>query len=174
MTRGRTQAHRATLVVALGLALTACSPQTDPVATPTPTGFTSEEEAFAAAEATYRAYIDALNEARRGATDVAPESYLIGQALADSDQASRLLLDRGWRIEGPSRMTKAALSWWDESGVTVAVCLDSGSTRVIDEAGADVTPDDRAVLIALEVRMIWSPSHPLITTSEVSESGCSS
>lgn len=37
-----------------------CTPTPEP--TPTPTGFANEEEAFRAAEETYRAYVDALNE----------------------------------------------------------------------------------------------------------------
>src|SRR5690606_38234156 len=44
----------------LSALLVGCSPEPDP--TPTPTAaFASEEEAFAAAEETYRAYIDAFN-----------------------------------------------------------------------------------------------------------------
>ncbi|MDE0546786.1 hypothetical protein [Microbacterium sp. C7(2022)] len=43
------------------IALLGCAPEPEP--TPTPTAlFSSDEEAFAAAEATYRAYVDALNE----------------------------------------------------------------------------------------------------------------
>ena len=41
-------------------ALVGCGTPTDP-AEPTPV-FTSEEQAFAAAEETYRAYVDALNQ----------------------------------------------------------------------------------------------------------------
>ena len=54
----------ASIVIAAMLAvgaLAGCGP-TDPTPTPTPTGFASEAEAFAAAEATYRAYVDALNQ----------------------------------------------------------------------------------------------------------------
>ena len=49
------------LLIALAIATTvsACTPE--PAPTPTPTGFASEDEAFRAAEETYRAYVDALN-----------------------------------------------------------------------------------------------------------------
>ena len=43
-------------------ALVGCAPSSEP--TPTPTGFASEAEAFEAAEATYRAYVDATNAQR--------------------------------------------------------------------------------------------------------------
>lgn len=54
----RRLARVALLGALLAGALTACTPEPEP--TPTPP-FATEAEAFAAAEATYRAYVDALN-----------------------------------------------------------------------------------------------------------------
>ncbi|MDQ1128454.1 hypothetical protein [Microbacterium sp. SORGH_AS_0888] len=49
----------AATVLAAVLVLSGCMPE--PAPSPTPTGFADEDAAFAAAEATYRAYVDALN-----------------------------------------------------------------------------------------------------------------
>lgn len=54
-------ALRMLAVLALGVsALSACAPAPEPTPTPSP-AFASEEEAFAAAEATFAEYVDALN-----------------------------------------------------------------------------------------------------------------
>ncbi len=51
----------AALVLALALGMTtACQPE--PAPSPSAPVFANEEEAFAAAEETYRAYVDALNQ----------------------------------------------------------------------------------------------------------------
>ena len=51
----------AAIVLALALGLTtACQPEPSP--SPSAPAFANEEEAFAAAEETYRAYVDALNQ----------------------------------------------------------------------------------------------------------------
>ena len=71
----------AVLLAASVVALTGCLGSA-PDPTPTPTAvFTSEEEAFAAAEETYRAYIDAVNARRADPrSEPDPQSFLIGEA----------------------------------------------------------------------------------------------
>jgi len=172
MTRGRTRAHRAVLVAALGIALTACSPQTDPVATPSPTGFASEAEAFAAAEATYRAYIDALNEGRETG-DMAPAStFLTSQAKADEDQTQEMLAEQGLRIVGTTSLLATDALWASDNEVAIGACIDVSQTAVLDPDDVDVTPSERPTQVELEVRMQGSPERLLITTSEILAAQC--
>lgn len=80
----------ALVAVAIAVLLTACTPQPGPSPSPSTTGFANEEEAFAAAEATYRAYVDALNARREDPeSPVDPRSFLSGHALEADIESQR-------------------------------------------------------------------------------------
>lgn len=147
-------------IVALGVAsglLVGCSPPPKP--TPTPTAaFASEEEAFAAAEEVYGLYNDAGNARRDGADTPDPQSFLIGSALEGDIDAHNLLQQRGLAVDGHVRIEffegiDATLTS-EANEITAIVCLDASQTRVIDGAGADVTPSDRELRVAQEVVFI--------------------
>jgi len=137
--------------------LTACSPTPTPTPTPTPV-FASEDEAFAAAEATYRAYNDASNERRLGGPDAHPENYLTGAALEADLTASDYLRAEGLTVTGTVVIIKFEGIDADiqnrGTSLTALVCLDSKNTRVLDAGGTDVTPAGRAEVVALEARMV--------------------
>ncbi|MCC2031950.1 hypothetical protein [Microbacterium allomyrinae] len=159
-------------IAALVIALSACAPAA-PDPTPTPTAaFGTEEEAFAAAEATYRAYVDALN-ARRADPSALPDpmDFLIGDALEAEIDTHQLLTQSHVMIVGPSRLAsfhgESTSSEYTE--VVAVVCLDSTEARVIDESGADVTPADREPTIALESTFLKTDSELLISKSAVAE-----
>ncbi|WP_226532899.1 hypothetical protein [Microbacterium paraoxydans] len=136
--------------------LAGCSPGPEP--TPTPTAaFASEEEAFAAAEATYRAYNDASNARRSGDVTARPDSYLVGAALEADLEASDYLRAEGLQVTGDVKITtfrglRADIDTQNAS-LTALVCLDVSRTRVVDAAGTDVTPTARARTIALFTTM---------------------
>jgi hypothetical protein len=142
----------AVVALAAAVVLGGCIGQA-PAPSPTPTGFADEAEAFAAAEETYRAYVDALN-GRRADPDHAPspETFLMGAAL-DSDEETQLQLEReGLRILGQSTVERVLPG---ESAtadhVSLVVCLDSSQTTLVDANGVDRTPPDRATLSRLNV-----------------------
>jgi len=131
-----------------------------PAPEPTPTStavFASEDEAFAAAEETYRAYIDAENARSADPTsDPEPQSFLVGEALEADIDARREFQKRGMSIVGTSAVvsvtgTAADLTVGD---VTVTTCLDSSLSRVLNDAGEDITPTDRDSTVAATVKLV--------------------
>ncbi|MFT3799426.1 hypothetical protein [Microbacterium sp.] len=150
---------------ALCALLAGCAPE--PAPTPTPTGFASEEEAFAAAEATYRAYVDAVNARRTDAdSQPAPNDFLSGSALQDSIDGAGLLEDAGRHIVGATEAKSIERIAASQSSATLAVCVDSSQTRVLDSHGADVTPTDRAETFLLRVEVVYAVPQPLILRSD--------
>lgn len=149
-------------MLALAGALAACIALsgclgTAPEPTPTPTAaFASEEEAFAAAEETYRAYVEADNARREDPQSKPdPESFLIGEAL-ERDIDSRHELDQlGVRLDGRSAVGAVVpVSAAPASGnVRIHACYDSTETRVLNEAGDDVTMPDRDPTVMVEVSL---------------------
>lgn len=159
--------------VALALTLTAaalsgCAPAPEP--SPTPTAmFASEEEAFAAAEEVYRAYIDAGNN---GADE---SDFLVGQALEAEIDTLRYLDENGLTLDGTSALTsfvgvEATVTPTDTT-IEVLLCLDVSKTRVLDSSGSDVTPADRANRVSLDVSFVTVESAVLISESTTSEEG---
>lgn len=145
-------------VLAACIALSGCL-GTTPEPTPTPTAaFASEEEAFAAAEKTYRAYVEADNARRENPqSEPDPESFLIGEAL-ERDIDSRLELDQlGVRLDGRSVVGAVVPMAADSASgnVNIHACYDSTETRVLNEAGDDVTMPDRDPTVMVEVSLTY-------------------
>ncbi|MEZ3160093.1 hypothetical protein AB1K54_06020 [Microbacterium sp. BWT-B31] len=161
----------ATMVVMSGCSAPAPSP------TPTPTAvFASEDEAFAAAEETYRAYIDAVNARRTDPnSSPAPSSFLIGDALADSLAVDRDLEASGIRAVGDTGIERidrndAAPT---HGRVVIGVCLNSQAVRAVNEPGQDVTPDERPDFALLRASLIQVDDRLLIEQSVTSRAdGC--
>jgi len=147
----------------LAVVLSACVPT--PAPTPTTTGFASEEEAFAAAEATYRAYVDALNDV--DLSDPATFEPLYTLTTGDANEAARVTFSQmhadGWVVEGPTvlalleRATSPSLS----ESARLAVCVDVSEVEVVDSTGTSVVAVDRKdvqpMLITLEPS--WAADH---------------
>lgn len=168
-TMRRTQ-RGATVIAAVALALTlaACTP--DPAPSPSSTGFASEEEAFAAAEATYRAYSDALNARRSDPnSEPDPDSFLTGEALAGSIQGAQRLHDAGVHLEGPSLIVRVTPVDATSTSATISVCIDSSGSRVIDAQGIDVTPAERVAINELTIEVIRAEPQSLILSSELAD-----
>lgn len=152
--------------------LSACTPA-EPEPTPTKTAlFASEDEAFAAAEETYRAYNDALNEDRNGVGTENPKDYLIGQAYEGSVDGERQVNDAGLKLEGDVLVTEFIAGPEMPDGaqpqVRATVCLDLSDTRVVDlDSGEEADVPDRPKLVAQEIEMTWVKDSFLI--SEESE-----
>ncbi|HIE61439.1 MAG TPA: hypothetical protein EYQ02_07255, partial [Microbacterium sp.] len=121
-------------------ALAGCGP-TDPTPTPTPTGFASEAEAFAAAEATYRAYVDALNQVDLSDPSTFEEVYrwTTGDANAAIRTSLSSMAAENWTVSGESTVTVVELSAINGAAgrdkVALAVCVDVSRVNVIDADG---------------------------------------
>ena len=167
--------RRRTAIPALtiGLALAGCaSPVEQPMPTPS---FANAETAYAAAEATYRAYVDALNEHRANPTsEEQPNAFLTGQALDNEVEAQAQLADLSLRVIGPSVITSFVPVAATNAGTEVLaqVCLESSATRVIDSGGSDVTPADRESLSPLSVTLQRIGEDWAIARSTVGEHKC--
>lgn len=160
-------------MIALAVAgLVACMPE--PAPAPTPSGFSSEAEAFAAAEATYRAYVDAVNARNLDAnSEVEPQSFLSGNALTAEVDSQREFERRGITLVGSLRVDSISLDSPTTGLVDGVVCLDVSDTRVLDQDGLDVTPADRDPILGLAVQFKGGPGSALISESTAKDGLCS-
>lgn len=143
------------VIVALALTVTlggcAPEPRSSPSASPSPSpsqSLSSEAEAFAAAEKTYRAYVDALNQ-----VDLSdPETFepVFALTTGDTNNEARRSLSQmhvdHWTVRGSSRVTLVVpvtkrLAGEDE--VSLAVCLDVSGVELWDEDRISMVDADR-------------------------------
>jgi hypothetical protein len=149
---GERRGAGAVIVALMAVGLVACTTEPAPAPLPTPSALSSEDAAFAAAEATYRAYVDAVNARREDPQSLPdPESFLTGAALADHRQTEQILDTKGLAVVGPS-VVRAIRRSAEVDPIRLTVCLDASETAVLDTSGTDVTPTTRAELLAIEVR----------------------
>ncbi len=133
-------------------ALVGCSPTPVPTPTPTP-AFASEEEAFAAAEETYRAYIDAFNAI--DLQDTSTFDPALDFTTGDYERREREDLSvmhaeqyiRGGDVEIVG-FRGVALTKADT--VRARTCDDVSSTTFTDSDGVSLVPPDRPNVFALD------------------------
>ncbi|MFS0867670.1 hypothetical protein AB3M83_10130 [Microbacterium sp. 179-B 1A2 NHS] len=170
MSGGR-RALRWSVAVALLASVTGCAPGS-PVPSPTPTGFASEEEAFAAAEATYRAYVDALNDVDLSdpATFEPVYALLAGDALNGSKKELTSLHSEGLRKEGETSLADVSLVEYSQASreAILDVCLDVSDVEIRRPDGTSVVPDDRNDL--QELRVVLASVTPSGTDLRISSS----
>jgi hypothetical protein len=165
------------VVIALaGTALTACTPTPEP--TPTPTAaFASEEEAFAAAEETFRNYTAALSAVDLTAPESLENIYM--WLVADAENASRetfsQLAAEKLTVSGETTFTHFEGTEVDlTSGATHAiVCLNVSDVDVLTSQGDSVVADDRPDLQPLDVSFVAAntPSGLAISSNQPSDIG---
>jgi hypothetical protein len=139
--------------------LVASGCQPEPAPSPSAAAFATEAEAFAAAEETYRAYVDALNQRRSDPlSSQDPQVFLTGPALEVDIDTQQQLDQSGLTLVGSSEIASVnhVSAATDTGAVILEVCLDSTDTRVLDSAGQDVTPMDREAisLIAVDFSLV--------------------
>lgn len=135
----------------------------DPIPTlpPTPSAtpiFASEEEALAAAEEAYAAYLSAwdLIAADGGADPERLAAYATGDFYESELEGFQTFRDNGWHSVGQSHLQSVELQFADLSGqdsvlVAAYVCVDVAGVDVLDEAGVSVVSPTRPDLQAFEV-----------------------
>ncbi|MGN7860565.1 hypothetical protein ACTJI8_08280 [Microbacterium sp. 22303] len=164
----------AVVLVAAAVGLVGCTPGPAPKPTPTPL-FTSEAEAFKAAEQVYRDYTDAGNAAHGGDSEAKPEQYLAGVALEDEISVQRQLEEQKLKVVGPIRIVSFEGTGFESATarVTAKVCLDVKDARVVDASGTDVTPRGRQEQGLLDLAFTRSGGGLVIIESKNSDAKCS-
>lgn len=167
----RSFARVAALTSAL-LLLAGCTPTPAPSPTPTP-AFASEEEAFAAAEATYRAYNDALNQVDPANPETfdATYRYTMGD-FKDSDRENFTNMHAEHHsIQGDALVTKFFGTSTDQfrQRIDGTICVDVSGVDIVDTDGKSVVNPERPDVYAIEVRFKVSDGRVLIDQASRAE-----
>ena len=140
----RASAAFAAAGIMLGM-LAGCSPA-DPEPTPTKTElFASEEEAFAAAEETYRAYADAVNSTKLDDPETFESVFalLTGTALASERESFSLYHAENLTRVGTTAFDSLTPLESDGSQVVVNLCIDVTDVDLLYSDGTSALPPDR-------------------------------
>jgi len=166
---GPLRAGIAVVLVAAAIGLAGCTPGPAPKPTPTPL-FTSEAEAFKAAEQVYRDYVDAANANRNGMATPDSTKFLIGSALESSIDSARELKKQGLTLSGDIKLVWFSGVEYDpvSSEVGANACVDVSGTRVKDVSGSDVTPVGRPLSVSLNLQFDRSADGVLAISSSTS------
>lgn len=157
----------AVVAVALAGSIVGCTPQSTPSPAPSSSSstFTSDAEAFAAAEATYRAYVDALNQvdlAKPGTFEAVYE-LTTGDANDKARAEFDSLQSQGLIVGGSTRVVSVEASSTSTSEeVQLLVCADVSQVTLTDSAGQSRVSPDRPPVQPLTVRVLTGPRTPLI------------
>jgi hypothetical protein len=149
----------------------------DPIPTlpPTPSAtpiFASEEEALAAAEEAYAAYLAMSNLiSSEGGENPDRIADLVTEDRLPTELAGfERLRESGLRTVGSSvfEFTELQRLDQDDEAVEIAVyaCWDGAGVRVIDADGRDVTPGDRVTTLLLEVVLVGNSAGQLVLASD--------
>lgn len=157
--------------------LSACTPAPEPDPTPT-AAFASEEEAFAAAEETYRAYIDASNavDFQDPATFEPLADYSSGKYYDDErKQLSEMHAD-GYTRGGEIQIIRFRGIDVDDAGaVRARSCNDVSNTTFADAEGNSLVPADRPNRYALDLTFTFTPASGsllLVAATSVVDESC--
>ena len=151
--------------------LSACTPEAKPTPEPTKTAaFATDEEAFAAAEETYRAYTDAMN--RVDLSDPATFDRMYAFSTGDFQTSDRetysQLHAENLRMIGEVHVARFEGTEFDEATGTVEaqICIDVSESDVIDSTGQSRVAPDRPDMNPLHVYFQADGSQVLITRAE--------
>ncbi len=161
------------VTVGVALMFTACASDPAPTDTPTATaGFATEEEAFAAAEETYREYVDAINSADFAdpATFEPIYSLVSGGMLDAAKETFSGYHADGLTMSGEASVTLVEIASWDpESGqIVLATCSDVSDVDLTDPEGTSVVSPDRSDVQGLTVELLpTGEAAPPFTISSI-------
>lgn len=156
--RARRHALTTTALPLAVAVLTACAPAGEPsgVEAPDsiPTPFSNEEEAFRAAEATYRAYVDALNQVDLAdpATFEHVYEFASGDTLATVQEEFTRMHARRWEVAGETIVRVVEpLKISEPARIVLAVCADVSGVTLMDPRGRSRVSSDRPDVHSLGV-----------------------
>lgn len=167
---------RAAAVASTLLLLVGCTPDTPPSSTPTP-AFSSEEEAFAAAEATYRKFTARLGEV--DTTDPSTFEPLFDLSSGEFEAADRKAYSamhaNRITVQGPTTVASFVGTVANAPFKTIEadVCLDVSHVMVKDADGNSQVDPDRPDVYALEVTFVRHGKQLTIdSASKISDAQC--
>jgi hypothetical protein len=165
-------------VVALAAAMLAgCTPAPEPDPTPT-AAFASEEEAFAAAEEVYRAYIRASNavDFQDPHTFESLEQYTSGDYLSDEREQLSEMHANGYIRGGAIEVIDFRGTRFDGSEtITARTCNDVSKTTFTASDGTNLVPPDREERYALDLTFTAESGTLYLTGADaVEDSTCAS
>lgn len=174
ITRTRPVVALALSLVALGM-LSGCAPQPEPEPTPSAV-FASEEEAFKAAEETYRAYNEVFNNLNY-------QDLVTLEPLAELSTPENFALERKavseFGAEGIVRGGRAEVEWFRPQAykvgesLTAWSCINISATTFVDASGTSIVPSTRPKRYALEVAMVLYRKQWVVSeTSEMEDPSC--
>jgi len=181
LVRMRTLLRPAAAVVVLvaALAATACTPAPQPPRTPAPSStplFASDEEALAAAEEAYAAYLAVSDQitAEGGQSPERIDAFIVSDLRASARDSLAAFEESNLHTAGSSRFDSTELQAVRYPGdgsaqVTMYACLDIEQVRLISESGSDVTPPDRVNRLPLELTFV-SDTRPVRLLMQSSDS----
>jgi hypothetical protein len=152
-----------TLVIAAGLSASGCAPDApEPKPAPSPSVtplFATDEEALAAAEQAYAAYVAVTDRVfMDGATDLSSlDTVATGKQLEIDRSGLTSAAEKGYRSRGTTTFEDVTLQSYSpdsSSGIAVVVvylCEDVSSVDVVDSAGISVVAPDRPDRVRYEV-----------------------
>jgi len=156
---------------------TGCFAQPDPEPAPL---FSSEEEAFAAAEETYRAYVDALNQVDLSDPETFEEVYAwtTGDANAGERKSLSGMHADGWVVSGKTTVESVSPGSIDDEidpTIVIHACINVGLVEVYDATGISQVAEDRPDTQSQTVSLTGaaeSPTGLLIAEVEGGSGGC--
>ena len=115
-----------------------------PQPTPAPT-FMSDAEAFAAAEATYRAYVDALNQVDLADPETfeAVYAWTTGDFNASERESLSTMHANDWIVRGISQITRLEPIEMRDGRPALGSCLDVSGVELVDALGNSQVASDR-------------------------------
>jgi len=159
------------LIGALAL-LTGCIAR-DPIPAPptTPTTaplFADEDEALAAAEEAYRAYLAMVNQiANEGGQ--APEriaTFVTDEQYINELTSFERYVSTDSHSEGALIADSFELQSYSDDQIVTYLCLDASETRIVTSSGVDITPTDRTARASLQVSFEIDQMRLLIAENE--------
>jgi len=164
------------LVLAAALSASGCTPDASgkpPASTPSATAlFASDEEALAAAEEAYRAYVTTTDQifAESGEGIERLEAVAVDDQLAEDRTGFEEIFKSGFRSTGQTTFDSIELQQWSGDGhreteVVVYLCQDISAVDVLDSTGKSVVLATRPDRIRYEVRLASNAESPKLRVS---------
>lgn len=137
--------------------------------------FATEEEAFAAAEQTYRAYVDALNQVDLSDPETFEPVFALTTGEANANERERLsqMHADGWTLIGDSSLDDflhpAETSTGSATNLAAVACMNVSAVDVIDATGSSQVSPDRRDRYALLVNFDTGSVDLRVTSSNAIE-----
>ena len=160
MTLLRTGSVVAAAALLVGM-LSACTPESKPAPKTTKTAaFATDEEAFAAAEETYRLYVEASNavDLQNPASFESVFSWLTAAALTDERETYSQFRAEGLRRSGSGSFDSFTPTSFARNEVIADLCLDVSHIDLSYTDGTSAVPSDRPARTGRSVTFVLADS----------------